>query len=158
MCLPRISDIVIARTFPVTGDVPIGQFDLIHPLSALPRKEFWNNQTHWPTVISVDWLSIVCVSQDHIIILQRLQRNIGCPAVIVGSYEGKFCRREHVGLSQQMANRNASPQITESRPCGDAMKVGKDLNPRQLPKLFQRKLQRLRDESTDFQRPLCNAL
>jgi hypothetical protein len=101
-----------------------------------------------------DGLAVVGVGQQRVLREKVLQRQISRPAVIVSVAHDELRGRLHTGPAEQLAGRDALPQIAQSGPARHTVEVGKDPDSWERSKLrkFEGKISF--DQSEDPQGPV----
>ena len=92
-------------------------------------------------------------SKQRIFLQEVFDRNISGPTVIVSKRQHKFRFRFHARALGNLARRHAGPDIVESRPARDAVKIGIDFDDRKLHEFVEREVKRLIHQSINFEFP-----
>src|SRR5205814_4955439 len=80
--LPEVGVVVVAVTLPEAGLVGRTKLEAAQPLRALPEVPRRNHQPQRPAVVRAERLAVGVVSQQRVLVLDRLEREVGGEALL----------------------------------------------------------------------------
>jgi hypothetical protein len=126
LLLPRIGVVVVAVQLPEAHPVGRHQLELAQELGRLPEVALGHEQPQRGAVVGLERLARVRVGQQHVVVAQELERDVGGVAAVgVGHHVGGV--GHHACAVQHLAHRHAAPDGVELRPAGHAVDVRRDL-------------------------------
>src|SRR6266516_733863 len=150
---PRIAAHVIAALFPVSLLILLEEAHAFDPLRGLPGIKLRHDQAHRAAMLRGNGFAIMRPCEKRILVEKELDGNVRGPAVIVTKGKHKLCLRLDAGDLRYLACRHAAPNVIQSRPARDAMKVRINFHCRQLHEFIQRPLLWMLDQAVHFKFP-----
>src|SRR3954465_12515847 len=123
---PGVGVVVVAVQLPEAHPVLAHHLELAQELRRLPEVALRHEQSQRGAVVGLERLAGEGVGDHHIVVLERLEGDVGGVAAVgVGHHLG--ARRLHARAAERIDHGDPAPGGVELRPAGDAVDVGHDL-------------------------------
>jgi hypothetical protein len=104
----------------------VQELETADPLGTLPEVALGDEQSERETVLGLEWLAVERVGQEHVIVIEDVEWQVGCVALL-GVADDVGRGRADLRQLEDLLDRDAFPGRIELRPARHAMDVRMDL-------------------------------